>query len=520
MVRNCLVSGMTLLLVACASVGPDFEQPIAVQTGEWSEEFRDEFLFEPQDKIEWWESFNDPVLNNLVTLAHKQNNNLRIAGLRVVEARSALAIAQGNRWPQQQALVGNATAVGGSESNANTIAGPDLQYTQYNLAASASWEIDFWGRFRRGIEAADSALLASMADYDDVLVLLAAQVADTYTVIRTTQEQLRIAKVNRDLQQRSYDIVDVQFRFGSSSELDVQQAETLLLSTEATIPGLEITLAQSRNALAVLLGLPPVDIDPLLAGGNESVPDVPQTIMVGVPADLLRQRPDVRRAEMLAMAQNAQVGVATAGLYPSFSIAGTLGVSAAGNTNTTLSGDSGFGALFNSDSLTYSIGPSFAWPFLNYGRIKNNIRVQDARLQQALIGYRETVLQAARNVQDSMVAVSGSLRQDDLLGRGVASAKRSTELSLLRYQEGFADYQRVLDAQQRLFSQEQRYISNKGFRVRSVIALYRSLGGGWQGNSANYVDDVTRTEMEQRIDWDGRLDVSPGTIRDTDQSEE
>lgn len=517
MMRSTFVVVAGLAMGAC-TVGPDFAQPVPVKTAEFDPEFRDEFLFEPQDKIEWWESLNDPVLNNLISIAKKQNNNLRLAGLRVLESRSALAIAEGNRWPQTQAIGGEALAIKGSESNANTIAGPDLEYTQFNLAATASWELDFWGRFRRGIESADAALLASMADYDDVLVLLAAQVADAYTVYRTAEEQLRIAEENLVLQRRSYDIVDVLFRYGASSELDVQQAETLLLGTESTIPDLEVALKQTRNAIAILLGLPPVNIDPLLESEEVVALVVPEEIMVGVPADLLRQRPDVRRAEMLAMAQNAQVGVATAALYPSFSLSGTLGLSAAGNTDTTLSGDNGFGALFSGDSLTYSVGPSFVWPFLNYGRIKNNIRVQDARLQQALVAYRQTVLQAAREVEDSMHAISGSRRQDDILGRGVASAKRSTELSMLRYQEGFADYQRVLDSQQRLFSQQTRYVTNKGTMVRSLISLYRSLGGGWQGHDAPYVDDVTREEMEERIDWDDKLEINRHSARNTENS--
>jgi outer membrane protein TolC len=253
-----------------------------------------------------------------------------------------------------------------------------------------------------------------------------------------------------------------------------------------------------------------------LIAGEAVIPAIPGKILVGVPADMLRQRPDVRRAELLAMAQNAQVGVATANLYPSFSITGTLGLSAAGNTDTTRTGDSGFSELFRAESLTYSIGPSFVWPFLNYGRIKNNIRVEDARLQQALIQYRETVLQAAREVEDSMAAFSGSLVQKVILGKGVAASQRSVELSMLRYKEGFADFQRVLDSQQRLFSQQQRYISNNGTAVRSLISLYRALGGGWQTHDGSFVDEASRLQMEERVDWDDYLEADRSTIRDAD----
>jgi NodT family efflux transporter outer membrane factor (OMF) lipoprotein len=498
-------------LTACAPVGPEFVRTDAEINEQWSENFHDEFQFEAQDSIAWWQILDDPILNQLVELTRQQNNNIKIAGLRVLEARAALGIAVGNQYPQSQAVSGSAAAIGASESNANTTAG-DLSFLQYNVGAGASWEADFWGRFRRGIESADANLLATLASYDDTLVLLTAQVVDVYAVIRTAELQLRIGRENLALQQRSYDIVEVLYRNGESSELDVQQAETLLLSTKATIPGFEITLRQGHHALSTLLGMPPADMTAVI--GNGHIPVIPEKILVGVPADLLRQRPDVRRAELLAMAQNAQVGVATASLYPSFSLVGSLGLAAAGNTDTTRTGDSGIGELFRAESLTYSIGPSFVWPFLNYGRIKNNIRVQDARLQQALIQYRETVIQAAREVEDAMVLFVGSEQQDEILTASVISAKRSSELSMLRYKEGFADYQRVLDSQQKLFGQQQRYVANKGAAVRSIAQVYRALGGGWQNHSGEFVDEATRDQMEQRIDWGDMLETDRASIQE------
>ncbi len=503
-----LASGLT---TACAPVGPDFVRPDSASNESWSDYVREDFQFAPQDSVEWWGIFGDPVLSQLVIAAHQNNNNIRLAGLRVLEARASLGIARGSRYPQAQFIAGDATRINLSESNANTAGSADLSYVQYNLGANASWEIDFWGRFRRGIESADANLLASIASYDDTLVLLTAQVAVAYVAIRTTEEQLRIARDNLAIQERSYDIVDVLYRFGQSNELDVQQAQTLLLSTRATIPDLEISLRQAHHALAVLLGLPPTDLTQIL-GGEGHIPEVPEKIMVGIPADMLRQRPDVRRAELLAMAQNAQVGVAKADLYPSFSINGSLGLAASGNTNTTRTGDSGIGELFRSDSVTYTVGPSFVWPFLNYDRIKNNIRVQDARLQQSLVQYQETVIQAAREVEDAMVAFVGSQQQDVILVDTVESAKRSSELSMLRYQEGFADYQRVLDAQQALFGQQQRYVSNKGFAIQSLISVYGALGGGWQSGGAGFVDEATRQEMEQRTDWNDLLEADRNTI--------
>jgi NodT family efflux transporter outer membrane factor (OMF) lipoprotein len=459
------------MLGGCAPVGPTYERPDVAVEPAWLNTELGHYQKDGADLAEWWRTFNDPVLDRLIDTAYENNNTLKIAGLRILESQSRLNVATGNKYPQVQVATGDATAVGTSKNSANSES-RDLSFVQYNLGAALSWEIDFWGRFRRGIEAADAGLLATLAEYDDLLVLLTAQVADVYILIRTTEEQLELAQDSVEIQRRSYEIAEVLYRNGEDSELDAIQAETLLLSTEAVIPGLEIALAQTKNALSVLLGITSADVDPLLQG-EPTLLTPPEQIGIGVPADLLRQRPDVRAAEMRARAQNALVGVATANLYPSFSLVGTLGLSSTENT-------SGVGELFSSDSFSYAAGASFVWPFLNYGRIRNNIAVEDARLQQALIAYQEAVLQAAAETESALAAYSGTRKQDEILRRGVIAAERSSELSLLRYQEGFSDYQRVLNAQQSLFSQQQRYASTRGDVFRSLIAIYRSLGGGWQ----------------------------------------
>ena len=336
-----------------------------------------------------------------------------------------------------------------------------------------------------------------------MLILVTAQVADAYARLRSAEEQLELARNSVEIQQRSYDIVEVLYRNGQNSELDSLQAKTQLLGTQATIPNLEQTIRQTKNAIAVLLGTAPTDLEPLL-GEKGRLPDIPAELAVGIPADLLRQRPDVRQAELRAIAQNANVGVATANLYPSFSLNGLIGLSASGNNN------DGSGDLFSTESLGYSAGASFVWPFFNYGRIRNNIRVQDARLQQELVRYRETVIQAAREVEDALVALEGTAAQDAILAEGVAAAKRSADLSILRYQEGFADYQRVLNAQQALFTQQQRYASNRGAVMRSLVAVYRSLGGGWQSaRPENYVSDDDREQMEERTNWGDLIETLP-----------
>jgi NodT family efflux transporter outer membrane factor (OMF) lipoprotein len=466
------------LLVGCL-VGPDFETPDKFLGPSWYQEERDGLTSSGTELVAWWEVFGDPKLNRVVEEAHRANNDLEIAAVRILESRAQLGIASGLRWPQSQ--VGEAGATYRSDDDSG---GWNL-----NVGASVAWEVDLWGRYRRGIESADAVLQATLARYDDVLILLTAQVVQTYTTIRLTEEQLEIADQNIQIQQRSYDIVEVLTRRGEKSALDVQQAYTLLLGTEATVPGLGASLKLAKNALSTLLGRQPGDLSEFL-GDDGELPPIPEELAVGIPADLLRRRPDVRAAELNAMAQNAQIGVATAALYPSFSLTGFLGLA-------TSTGD-----LFGGDSLTYNLGGNFIWPFLNYGRIRNNIRVQDARLQQALIVYRETVLRAAREVDDAMASYVGAFEQTGILAEAVTSAQRSNELSMLRYKEGFSDYQRVLDAQQSLFVQQSRYIDNRGATVRAVVDLYKALGGGWEIHGGNReVSPETQEQMEQRTNW-------------------
>ena len=495
--------GVLAAIAACAPVGPDFVKPEVPVNPDWLDAELAEFETDAAELAEWWKALEDPVLDELIAKARLENNNIRIAGLRVIESQARLNIALGNRWPQQQVLAGDVSAIGVNEDSAGL--NTDTTFTEFNVGASVVWEIDFWGRFRRGIEAADADLLASIASFDEAMVLVTASVADIYALIRSTEEQLRLARESYAIQERSYEITEILYRNGSNSELDALQAKTQLLGTAAIIPSLEQSLQQLENALAVLLGRNPGNVDDILKGEGV-LPDLPASVGVGIPANMLRQRPDVRRAELQALAQNALVGVAQADLYPSFTLSGSLGFSATEGS----ASSSGVESLFDSDSLAYSIGPTFVWPFFNYGRIRNNVRVQDARLQQALVNYRETVLQAASEVENAMAAYVGTQAQDRILEEGVQTARRSAELSLLRYQEGFADYQRVLQAQQALFTQQQRYAANRGNVLRSFVALYRGLGGGWQlSEPTEFVDEETREEMQERTNWGDLFENPP-----------
>lgn len=479
-------------LLGCTVVGPELEpfEPTAAET--WNEGDQPHFDRDVAAAAAWWNQFHDPVLANLIETAQRQNNGVRIAGLRVLESQARLGISLGNVYPQVQVLQGDAAYA--------RAGGIDLE--SYGVSAAAAWELDFWGKFKRGIESADASLLASIATYDDAVVILNATVASTYTTIRSIEEQLRIAHENIAIQQRSYEIVQVLYRNGDSGELDVQQAETLLLSTKSSVPQLQSALAQARNALSALLGESPGRVQARLAKGK-GFPTLTSPVPVGLPANVLRLRPDVREAELRARAQNAQVGVATANLYPSFSIAGSIGVSAEGAASNTDPGD-----LFDSAAITYGIGPSIVWPFLNYDRIKNNVRIQDARLQQALVQYQQTVIQAMREVEDAMAGVTGTRAQEALLEQTLAAAQRSADLAMLRYREGFSDYQRVLDAQRALFNQQERYVANRSAEVIAVINLYRALGAGWQSNTGPFVDEQTQATMAERTDWDEMIDAN------------
>ncbi|MDH3903808.1 MAG: efflux transporter outer membrane subunit [Xanthomonadales bacterium] len=486
-----------LAVAGCAAVGPDFTEPEAPTPDAWEFAQDTGLTATPYELIEWWEVFNDPVLNQLVDIAHEQNYSLELAGLRVLESRAQLGIAVGIQYPQQQLASGGVTRISPSENAGQG----NTAFSQYDLGASLAWEMDFWGKFRRGIETADAALAASIANYDEAIVLVTAQVVSNYVTIRILEEQLRIAYENLKLQQRSYDIAEVLYRNGQDSELDVQQAKSLLLGTQATVPDLKTQLSLSQNALNTLLGQTNGFVEKLIVDGP--IPDVPEQVAVGIPADLLRRRPDLREAELQAVAQNAQVGVATADLYPSIALSGSLGVVSISRDV----GGGGSSSLFSSDSVSYSAGASFTWPVLNYGRIKNNIRVQDARLQQAIVSYQQIALEAAQEVDDAMVSLAGAQAQEVILQQGVVASRRSNDLSMLQYKEGFSGYQRVLDAQKSLFGQQNRYAASQGQAVQSVVQLYKALGGGWEVREGRpFVDENTLTVMRERTNWGDLLD--------------
>jgi NodT family efflux transporter outer membrane factor (OMF) lipoprotein len=506
----CLIFGLiisfTMMLTGCA-VGPDYIRPEASEPQKWLEEKDPLIKSEPADFGQWWTVFNDSVLNTLVDMASQQNLSLRIAGIRILEARAQLGIAIGDLYPQSQSVGGSYTYTDVSKNEANSQPGADFHYGNMDLGFDAAWELDFWGKFRRAVESDMGNLEASIARYDDLMVTLTAEVARTYIFIRTQEVRLAIARENVKIQEQSLQIAKTRFKEGDVTELDVQQARALLRDTQATIPRIQTGLRQSKNGLAILLGMLPGELKDKLEA-PKPIPTVPAEVSVGIPSELLRRRPDIRLSERQLAAQSALIGVAKAELYPHFSLFGSIGLRAsdAAVTAAGFPGGSSFGDLWNSDSISFFGGAGFSWNILNYGRIKNRIRVQDARFQQLVVNYQNTVLKAAQETEDAMVAFLRSQDEVKFLSESVQAATRSVDLSMIQYREGLVDYQRVLDTQ-RFQTQEQDLLTQtKGSVVLNFIAMFKALGGGWQiREGRDFVPEETRKEMQQRTNWGNLL---------------
>lgn len=477
----------------------------------WNEAGSNQINTDSAEAQTWWLVFNDTVLNELVALAYQQNLTLQIAGLRILEARARLGIAVGNQYPQQQQATGDAIYSDQNKNQGVQIPGADTSFWSYSLGADAAWELDFWGRFRRGIESADAGFLASIADYDDALVALTAEVGRAYTTMRTFEERLKISLENVEIQKRSVEIAEARFKFGATTELDTKQAQTLLFSTLATVPELQATIRQTKNAIAVLLGITPDQVDQIV-GAPGRIPKIPTEVTVGIPAELLRRRPDIRRVELEAASQSALIGVAQSDLYPSFALFGNIGLAASN------SAQSGSSNLFASDSVFFQGGPAFSWNFLNYGRIKNEVRVQDARFQQLLVNYQNTVLRAVQQAEDAMIGFIRTQEQVGYLRNGVEAAQRAVDIALLQYQEGAADYTRVLNTQESLFREQEREVLARGTVVGNLVALYQALGGGWQIRMGKeFIPVAAKEQMNERTDWGQLLETRREPAQSTEE---
>jgi NodT family efflux transporter outer membrane factor (OMF) lipoprotein len=475
-------------------VGPEYCKPAAPVADAWIDSYDDRIHAELPDHREWWTVFNDPILTELVYGAYEQNLPLRVAGLRVLQARAQRGIAVGSFFPQAQEMFGSYTH--------QTLSKEVFPGNLPDAARSAStwqnsfdmvWELDFWGKFRRNIEAADANLDASIEDYDEILITLIAETASTYIDYRVLQQQLEYSQANVKIQEGSLDIAAARFKAEQTSGLDVTQAKANLQDTKRLIPVLENQLRITNNSLCILLGIPPRDLSPEL--GSRSIPlseekDIEEkAIAVGVPANLLRRRPDVLRAEREVAAQSARIGVAAADWFPSVAIAGSLGY-AAGRLDD----------LYTQPAFTGFVSPQFNWPLLNYGRILNNVRLQDALFQQAAVNYQQTVLTASAEAEN---AINSFLKAQEALieTRAAAdAARKSVDLAKAQYESGATDFNRVFNLQLIRVQEENVLAVTEGQIPRSLIAVYKALGGGWQIRYGGQSGPVPMVFTEETLD--------------------
>jgi len=440
---------------------------------------------DPEVLARWWTVLGDPVLTGLVERAVKGNLELREARGRVREARARRGISGAGLLPAVGAS-GSATKSRGSEE-----LGGGAERDLYSAGLDARWELDIFGGLRRSVEAAEADLEASREDLRDVLVTLLSEVALNYVDLRSFQERIAIAEANLDAQRETHDIVRWRFEAGLANQLEVDQSRLNLEQTRSQIPPLRTAALQALNRLSVLLGESPGSLRDELSGGG-SVPVTPLEVAVGVPADALRQRPDVRRAERQLAAQTARVGVAVADLYPKFTLSGSIGLEALEP-----------GKLFSAGSRAFSSGPGFTWNVFSGGALRRNIEAQTAAEEQALARYESTVLAALEEVENALAAYAQEQARRQSLAEAAGAARSAVELSLQQYTSGLIDFQTVLDSQRSLLSLEDQLASSGSEVTSNLIRLYKALGGGWTSLAPDS-GPATEEIMDQARKTDGR----------------
>lgn len=466
------------LFVAGCMVGPNYHEPKTKVSEKWaaknSTETKSVTKVDQPPVAQWWTTFNDPTLDALVDRAVQGNLDLQLAQARVREARAQRGVVAADLYPTvnvsssyqrsriSKNINGFQTSTGGSQSNINVTG--DL----YQVGFDASWEIDVFGGIRRDIEAANADINAQIEDRRNTLVTLLAEVARNYTELRGAQQEITIAEANLKAQQETLDITKTRFDAGLVSDLDVQRAKAQVETTASQIPTLTTSAQQSIHLLSVLLGEEPGALTDELSN-QTPIPQTPPVIPVGLPSELLRRRPDVRRAERQLAAQTARIGVATSDLFPKFSLTGFLGLTS-----------SKFSKLTNSGSTTWSILPGVSWPVFDFGRIRSNIAVENAREQQAAIFYEQTVLTSLREVADSMIAFSQEQTRHENLVGAVEANERAVKLANDLYKQGLTDFLSVLQAQRDLFVSEAALVQSDSLVSSNLVALYKALGGGWE----------------------------------------
>ncbi|QBS09133.1 efflux transporter outer membrane subunit [Legionella israelensis] len=491
---------LSCFLLSSCMVGPNYKEPHLKIAKHWMQtsKHKNATVREacPQT-VNWWNIFYDPTLSYLIYAGYENNLTLYAAAVRVLQTRAQLAQSVGQLYPQQQALGGDYTY--------HRIGGGSLQnilpssFSTASLGFSSSWEIDFWGKYRRAIQSNNAGFLASVAAYDNALVTLTADIASAYISIRTFQELIAVTKKNIELQRMSLKIAKSRYNAGQTSQLDVQQAQTELAQTEAQLPSQISSLQQQKDKLAVLLGLVPNEVDAFIKK-SRGIPKAPSQIEIGIPRETIAQRPDIHQARQEAIAQSAAIGGAKANLFPTFSLSGSF-VFTSNNI-----GKNSISDIFDWSNRTITAGPSFTWPILNYGQITNAVRMQDAAFQQSLLKYRNLVLQAQQEVQDSITQYIEAKKAVRSLTTANRSAVQSVKLALIRYKEGESIYTTVLDAERQQLQVQTSLTNAKGDISQAIVGLYRALGGGWQLRiGKDIVPEKIKHEMAGRTNWGNLL---------------
>jgi multidrug efflux system outer membrane protein len=450
------------------SVGPNYHEPRVGMPGSWSEPLEGGTTNRTALAAEWWTTFSDPKLNSLIARAVQSNYDLRIAEARLRQARAQRRFSTADFWPTLDAS-GSYTRERVSENALQAVApGVPLENNLYQAGFDAAWEIDVFGGKRRALEAATADVGASQEDRTDTLVTLQAEVARNYVELRGLQQRLVITRDNIKSQQDALEVTQARFKGGVASELDVTQAAALLASTRSQLPALEMSLKQTMHQLAVLLGQAP---GALLAELSEDspIPPTPPEVPVGLPSELLRRRPDIRRAERQLAAATARIGVQTAELFPKFSLTGSAGLSSVSASD-----------WFTGGSKFWSAGPTMQWRIFDAGRIRANIRVENAKQEEALAVYEKAVLTSMQDVENALVAYAQEQVRYRSLKEGAEADQRAVELANELYTKGLADFLNVLDAQRSLYLAQDQLVQSQKSVSQNLVALYKALGGGWE----------------------------------------
>ena len=455
----------------CVTVGPDYAPPEVDVPAGWSrlDASADPATraTTPGDLSLWWQRFDDPLLSALVSEGLQASLDLRSAQARLRESRARRVVAAADRYPSVSA------SASASRSEADAESGGDDVREFYAAGFDASWELDVFGGVRRSVEAAEADVETAVANLEDTRVTLVAEVAANYVEVRAQQALLRIARDNLASQSETLQLTEWREKAGLASTQDVEQARTNRERTRALIPSLETSLAEAEHRLDVLFGQPPGTLHARLAA-SANLPTVPEGLAVGIPADTLRQRPDVRAAERRLAAETARVGVAEAARYPSFGLSGSIGVEALS-----------VGALDDGGATVSSLIGGITAPIFEAGRLRSQVEIQDAVREQAQVSYEQAVLVALQDVENALVALSRNQTRDEALTGAVGSARIASRLAQERYSAGLVDFQSVLETDRTVLAVEESLARTRADGVLAVISLYKSLGGGWSPSSAS-----------------------------------